>query len=58
MTPTKKKPKTLEQLFPDSAARTMADQVVDKMDAKLPMTDFLDAWDFRVAKKSPFRSRR
>jgi len=53
--------KTLEQLFPDAAARIAADQAVDKLDLELPMSTYLDTWEteyFRVAKKSPFRRKK
>jgi hypothetical protein len=30
--------------FPNAAARKKADEAVDKLDSKLSMTEFLDAW--------------
>ena len=30
--------------FPTPNARNAADHAIDKLDPKLPMTDFLDAW--------------
>lgn len=30
--------------FPTPNARDAADHAIDKLDSKLPMTDFLDAW--------------
>ena len=49
---------TVEERFPNARARAVADAVVDKLDPKLPMTSFLDAWEaayYGIAKKSPFR---
>lgn len=30
--------------FPDKRARDMADQAIEPLDPKLPMTAYLDAW--------------
>jgi hypothetical protein len=49
---------TVEKLYPNARARRAADEAIDQLDPKLPMTAFLDAWDqayFDVAKESPFR---
>jgi len=54
----KRKERTVEELFPNAAARKAADDAIDRLDPKLPMTAFLDAWEaayFGIAKKSPFR---
>jgi hypothetical protein len=49
---------TVEQLYPNAKARRKADEAIDKLDAKLPMTVFLDAWDqayVDAGGQSPFR---
>lgn len=54
----RKKERTVEELFPNAAARRAADDAIDKLDVTLPMHVFLDAWEaayFQIAKKSPFR---
>lgn len=54
----KRKEQTVEEKFPNARARAFADEAIDKLDPKLPMTVFLDAWEaayFKIAKKSPFR---
>ncbi len=58
MSKKKRKERTVEEVFPNAAARRAADDAIDKLDPKLPMTAYLDAWEsayFEIAKKSPFR---
>jgi hypothetical protein len=34
----------LEKRFPNSPARFAADKAIDGLDAKLPMTEYIDTW--------------
>lgn len=36
--------KTIEQRFPDAAARTVADQAIDKLAETATMAQYIDAW--------------
>jgi hypothetical protein len=54
----KKRERTVEEVFPNARARQAADEAIDKLDPKEPMTTFLDTWEtayFAVAGRSPFR---
>jgi hypothetical protein len=54
----KKKQLSVEELFPNARARKAADDAIDKLDPKLPMTAFLDRWEaeyFATCGRSPFR---
>lgn len=53
-----KKTQTLEQLFPNVAARRAADASIDRLDVTKSMNEYLDTWEcayFTVAQSSPFR---
>jgi hypothetical protein len=57
----KRKPRslTVEELFPNARARKVADEAIDKLDPKLPMTAYLDAFEsayVAAGGKSPFRN--
>jgi len=53
----KKKERTVEEVFPNARGRQAADEAIDKLDPKEPMTKFLDTWHaayVAVAGRSPF----
>jgi len=55
---TKRKQRTVEELFPNSRARKAADDAIDKLDVSLPMHVYLDTWEqkyWEIAGCSPFR---
>ncbi len=55
---TKRKQKTVEELFPNARARKAADDAIDKLDVSLPMHVYLDTWEaayYAAAGQSPFR---
>lgn len=57
----KKSERGVEQIFPNAKGRAAADASTDKLDPKLPMTSFLDAWEdayFKVVGSSPFREKK
>jgi hypothetical protein len=57
----RKKERSVEEVFPNARARKAADEAIDKLDPKLPMTAFLDAWEaayLASCGKSPFRNSR
>lgn len=45
----KKKEETVEKRFPNARARAAADAAIEGLDAKLPMTVFLDTWIVKYA---------
>jgi hypothetical protein len=54
----KRKPRTVEELFPNARARKAKGDAIDALDVSLAMHVYLDTWEaayFAVAKKSPFR---
>lgn len=40
----KSKHQTVEQRFPTAAARTLADQAIDRLPESAPMSEFIDTW--------------
>ena len=55
-----KRKRSLEEIFPNRAAREAADAAIDELSTKEPMTKYLDVWEgeyFHVAKRSPFRGK-
>lgn len=56
----KRKQLTVEKLFPNARARAAADEAIDALDVKEPMTSYLDVWEaayFEIAGKSPLRGK-
>jgi len=53
-----KKALTLEQLFKNATARTLADQAIDKLPMSATMAEYIDCWEnayFDAARASPMR---
>lgn len=58
MTRKKRKGESVEERFPSARGRKAADEAIDKLDPKLPMTTFLDVWEsayFASCGESSFR---
>lgn len=45
----KKRERTVEEMFPNARARQAADEAIDSLDPKEPMTKFLDTWIVKYA---------